>query len=84
MNPYKNMSDEEFFKRIETPNEPFNPVTNEYQEVHWGTTPLGGDLSIAIYYDKNGERCNKENMEYMDIKIYTKDGVLINSVMGHH
>ena len=76
------MSDEEFFRRSEAKREPFNPVSNEWQEVHWGETPLGGDVSIAYYYDKEGNHCTKENMAYMDIVIYTKDGTYVNSVMG--
>ena len=79
-----NMTDEEFFRSDESAQEKFDPQSNEWQEVEWGRTPIGGDLSIAQYYDKNDRRCKKGDMAYMNILIYTKDGKLVNSVMGHN
>jgi hypothetical protein len=60
----------------------FPPEENEYMEIHWGETPLGGDLSIAYFYDKDDQLCTRENMAYMNIVIYTKDGTVVNRVMG--
>lgn len=89
--PIGELTEEEFLELINRDvsndgnnKESFNPVSDEWKEVHWGATPLGGDLSIAYFYDKNGERCKKSEKAYMDIVIYTKEGVVVNSVMGHN
>lgn len=60
----------------------FPPEENEFMEIEWGSTPLGGDLSIGYFYDKDGNHCTRENMAYMNIVIYTKDGQYVNSVCG--
>ena len=60
----------------------FPPEENEYMEIHLGETPLGGDLSIAYFYDKDDQRCKRENMAYMNIVVYTKDGKFVNEVLG--
>lgn len=60
----------------------FPPESDEYKEVHFGPTPLGGDVSIAYFFDKNGNHCKREDMAYMNIVIYTKDGKYVNSVSG--
>ena len=75
------MTDEEFFSRTE-PLPQFNPQSDDYQEVVWGTTPLGGDLSIVKFYDNDGNRCRKEEKSYVDIVVYTKEGEVVNSVVG--
>ena len=72
-------------KRIANPafkNSVFPPEENDYMEIQWGTTPLGGDLSIAYYYDKDNQHCTRENMAYMDIIIYNEDGTYVNMVHG--
>lgn len=60
----------------------FPPEENDYMEIQWGTTPLGGDLSIAYFFDKNDQHCTRENMAYMDIVIYNEDGTYVNMVHG--
>ena len=50
---------------------------NDYMEIQWGTTPLGGDLSIAYFFDKNDQHCTREDMAYMDIIIYNEDGTYL-------
>lgn len=84
MGKHNKMTDDDFFRRDDTPKEPFRPVSDEWQEVEWGTTPLGGDLSLAKFYDRDGKRCKKTDMAYMDVVIYTKDGEVVNSVMGRN
>ena len=37
---------------------------------------------VIIHYDKDGNHCTRENMAYMNIVIYTKDGQYVNSVYG--
>lgn len=81
MKDYSKMSDEEFFRQ-DTTKEPFPPEENEFMEIDWGSTPLGGDLSIAYFFDKDDQHCTRENMAYMNIYIYEKDGTYVNSVMG--
>jgi hypothetical protein len=62
----------------------FPPEENEFMEIHWGTTPLGGDLSIGYYFDKDDQHCTRENMAYMNIYIYNKDGTYVNCVIGNN
>lgn len=62
--------------------EKFPPEENEFMEIHWGATPMGGDLSIGYYYDKNGEHCTRDKMHYMVIKIYEKDGTCIDTIVS--
>lgn len=81
MKDYSKMSDEEFFRQ-DTTKEPFPPEENEFMEIDWGSTPLGGDLSIAYFFDKDDQHCTRENMAYMNIYIYEKDGTYVNCVMG--
>ena len=69
-------------KEVSNQDAMFPPEENEYMKIEWGETPLGGDLSIAYYYDKDGNHCTRENMAYMNIVIYTKDGEYVNSVYG--
>ena len=61
---------------------PFPPKENGYFEVHWGHTPNGGDLSIGSFFDKYGRPCKRENMAYMHICEYLKDGTLVQCTSG--
>ena len=60
----------------------FPPKENGFFEVHWGTTPNGGDLSIGSFFDKYGRPCKREDMAYMHICEYLKDGTFIQSTSG--
>ena len=51
-----------------------------YTERHDGETPLGGDYSIAYYYDENREPCVKAEAKYVNIVIYNNDGSRVNEV----
>ena len=81
MKDYSKMSDKEFFRQ-DTAKEPFPPAENEYMEIKWGETPLGGDLSIAYFYDRDDQHCTRDKMAYMNILIYKKDGTYVNAVYG--
>lgn len=61
---------------------PFPPEENGYFEVHWGLTPNGGDLSIGYFYDKFRRPCKEEDMAYMNIIEYLKDGTFVQSYAG--
>ncbi len=74
--------DEVAYEYFYGPKEPFNPVSDEYQEVCWEKTPIGGDVTITVFYDKNGNRCKKSEMAYCDTTIYEKDGTYVNCVLG--
>jgi len=65
---------------IERP--PFPPEENGFFEVHWGHTPNGGDLSIGSFFDKYGRPCKREEMAYMHVSEYLKDGTLVQSTSG--
>ena len=54
-----------------------------FTERHEGTTPLGGDYSIAYYYDADHKPCEKAKAKFMNIVIYDKDGRRINEVYGN-
>ena len=83
MTKYNKKSEEEILRhKSDEQKKTFPPEKNEFMEIHWGSTPLGGDLSIGYYYDKDGNHCTRENMAYMNIVIYTKDGQYVNSVYG--
>lgn len=65
---------------------PFPPEEGEFCEIHWHNTPSGGDLSVAYFFDKEGNKCNRANACTMNIIEYTKDGVRLNEhygVLGH-
>ena len=65
-------------------NEKFPPEENEFMEIHYHKTPSGGDLSISYFYDKEKRPCRKENMAYMDIVEYKKDGTYLNCHYGNY
>lgn len=65
---------------------PFPPEESELCEIHWGATPSGGDLSIAYFFDKDGNRCSRAEASHMNIIEYTKDGIRLNEhygMLGH-
>lgn len=65
---------------------PFPPEESEFCEVHWHDTPSGGDLSVAYFFDKEGNKCSRANAYTMNIIEYTKDGVRVNEhygILGH-
>lgn len=83
MKDYSKMSDDEFFRQEQKQRMvPFPPEENEFMEIHRGSTPLGGDLSIAYFFDRNDQHCTRENMAYMNILIYDNDGTFVNAVYG--
>ena len=53
-----------------------------YTERQEGSTPLGGDYSIAYFYDKDHNPCEKKDAKYMNIVIYNNDGTRVNEVYG--
>ena len=53
-----------------------------FTERHEGSTPLGGDYSIAYYYDANHDPCVKEEAKFVNIVIYNNDGSRVNEVYG--
>lgn len=83
------MTYEEWQKRLNeyyatlTPSEQsdihFDP---RYAERHEGTTPLGGDYSIAYYYDERHEPCEKAKAKYVNIVIYDNEDKRVNEVYG--
>lgn len=84
MKDFGKMIEEELSARAKQTKEPFNPAPTDYMGVNWGKTPLGGDVSLVYYFDKDGNHCKRENMAYINIVIYTKEGEYVNSVMGHN
>ena len=58
-------------------------VDPRYTERHEGATPLGGDYSIAYYYDAERNPCVKAKAKYVNIVVYDKDGRRINEVYGN-
>ena len=54
----------------------------QYSERHDHKTPSGGDYSIAYFYDKNGNPCERKDAYRINIVEYTKDGERINEVYG--
>ena len=54
-----------------------------YTERHKGATPLGGDYSIAYYYDEDHNPCEKSKARHVNIVIYDKEGKRINEVYGN-
>jgi hypothetical protein len=61
---------------------PFPPEESEFCEVHWHNTPSGGDLSVAYFFDKEGNKCDRANAYSMNIIEYTKDGRRVNEHYG--
>lgn len=55
-------------------------VDSRYTERIDGTTPNGGDYSIAYYYDDNKMPCEKARAKSVQIVEYTKDGSRINEI----
>lgn len=78
---------EELSRRVPQSELPlFPPEESEFCEVHWHNTPSGGDLSVAYFFDKEGNKCNRANAYTMNIIEYTKDGVRVNEhygMLGH-
>ncbi len=68
----------EFFKQATIKKGP-DP---RYTERHEGVTPLGGDYSIAYYYDADHNPCVKAKAKYVNIVIYDKDGKRVDEVYG--
>ena len=86
----KKRQNEDWQKRLEkfystlTPNDPSEMKPDpRFTERHEGTTPLGGDYSIAYYYDADHKPCEKAKAKFMNIVIYDKDGRRINEVYGN-
>lgn len=84
MKDYGKMIAEELSAKAKQKKEPFEPTPTDYMGVVWGTTPLGGDVSLVYYFDKDDNHCKRENMAYSNIVIYTKDGNYVNSVAGRN
>ena len=85
----EDMTDEEWKKRLDefystlTPGESSEEKADpRFTERHDGTTPLGGDYSIAYYYDADHKPCEKAKAKFMNIVIYDKHGRRINEVYG--
>ena len=45
---------------------------------HYGKTPSGGSYSVAYYYNKDGEPCEKEDAKSVNIVEYNDKGEKIN------
>lgn len=82
------MSDEEW-KRLNdefdaslTPSKQIEPPDPRFTERHEGKTPLGGDYSIAYFYDADHNPCVKAEAKYANIVIYDKSGRRVNEVYG--
>ncbi|MBO4849869.1 MAG: hypothetical protein J5529_03085 [Prevotella sp.] len=72
----KNMGWDDTIKTQKKP----DPRFTERRE---GTTPLGGDYSIAYFYDADHKPCEKAKAKFVNIVIYDKDGRRINEVYGN-
>lgn len=57
---------------------PFPPEESEFCEIDWGATPSGGDLCIIYFFDKDGNKCTRENSTRASIVEYKKDGTRVN------
>ena len=84
------MTAEEWEKRMKefddslTPGSPSEMDADpQYTERHDGPTPLGGDYSIAYYYDADHNPCEKAKAKHVNVVIYDKDGRRINEVYGN-
>lgn len=79
MSKRKTLTWEDFSRPI-PPEElpPFPPENDEFCEVRWFDTPSGGDLTVAYFFDKEHNKCNKENATSVNVIEYTKDGVRVN------
>ena len=53
-----------------------------FTERHEGSTPLGGDYSIAYYYDEHYNPCIKAEAKHVNIVIYNSDGSRVDEVHG--
>lgn len=83
----EDMTDEEWQKRLDdVAGERAEIVEQEpdprFTERHDGATPLGGDYSIAYYYDAEHNPCVKAKAKYVNIVIYDKDDKRVNEVYG--
>ena len=54
------------------------PANTEYCEVHKGTTPNGGDYSVAYFYDKEHKPCKRKDAKFVNIIEYSKSGDRVN------
>lgn len=87
----EDMTDDEWQKRLDEVAKEMGwdetkPVFQEpdprFTERHDGETPLGGDYSIAYYYDKDHNPCTKEEAMYVNIVIYNNDGSRVDETYG--
>jgi len=59
---------------------PAPAVDSRYTERVDGSTPSGGDYSIAYYYDEDNIPCKKSKAKSVHIVEYTKDGGRVNEI----
>ncbi len=74
---WERLLDEVAGERAETVEQTPDP---RYTERHEGTTPLGGDYSVAYYYDEQHAPCEKSRAKFVNIVIYTNDGERVYEV----
>ncbi len=53
-----------------------------FTEKQMGSTPNGGDYSIAYYYDADHNPCPKEKARFVNIVEYTNDGARVGECCG--
>lgn len=59
-----------------------NPISeDDWETTIWHKTPGGGDHSVAYYYDKDNNRCQRKNAVRMNIVEY-KGSERINEMYG--
>ena len=83
----EDMTDEEWEQRlIEAAGERAEKYQPEpdprFTERQDGATPMGGDYSIAYYYDADHNPCVKKEAKYVNIVIYNNDGSRVDEVHG--
>lgn len=79
----------EIARRLKEFAESLTPVESQeeyaespYSERSEGATPLGGDYSIAFFYDENHNPCEKGKAKFVNTVIYDKGGKRVNEVYG--
>ena len=77
------MTDAEFEKAKreiygETIKKPEPKVDPRFTERRDGTTPSGGDYSIAYYYNEEGLPCEKQDADFVNIIEYKTGGIRVN------
>lgn len=83
----RNMTDRELDKLLdEVAGERADDVTMQadprFTEKQMGSTPNGGDYSIAYYYDADHNPCPKEKARFVNIVEYTNDGARVGECYG--